>query len=161
MTETLCDATFCRSTDWMEGPRIFYSCWSATVVSMIYLFYSKGMRQQLSPGISWMNGRPKHLLLMFDQTLWFLWCIYSIARGMQQQLNQESAEWMEGPRISYSCLISHCGFYDTLTLVILCPFATTSPIFLSFLINLTKFLRHDPCKKCAPNYLYPIWVWAE
>ncbi len=34
-----------------------------------------GMQQQLSTGTSWMNGRPTHLLLMFDQPLWFLWYI--------------------------------------------------------------------------------------
>ncbi len=49
--------------------------WSATMVSMIYLLYSKGMQQQLSPETSWMNGRPTHLLPMFDQPLWFLWHI--------------------------------------------------------------------------------------
>ncbi len=69
--------------------------WSATVVSMIHLFYSSGMQQQLSPGINWMNGRPTHLLLMFDQSLRFLWYIYSMARGMQQQLSPGTS-WMNG-----------------------------------------------------------------
>jgi hypothetical protein len=46
---------------------------------------------------------------MFDQSLRFLWYIYSMARGMQQQLSP-GISWMNG--IFYSCLISHCGFSD-------------------------------------------------
>ncbi len=108
--------------------KTWLSCWFLWVVySMVtkkrtryqqltYLwhiyFVARGMQQQLRPGSSWMNGRPTHLLLMFDQPLWFLWYIYSIAVVCSINWAQESTGWMEGPRISYSCLISHCGFYD-------------------------------------------------
>ncbi len=98
---------------------------------MIYLFYSKGVQQQLSPGFSWMNGifysclishwgfydifilwqgvwcsnwaqepaewmESQRILLMFGQLLIYLWYIYSIARGMQQQLST-GISWMKRP----------------------------------------------------------------